>query len=660
MENVITLENTFHQQCDRDASFDSTQAARPTPRLHSTDGGSDYELANRSSSLERNSHEPMFAEMPPSARSRNSQASSGRRPFPTSFQAMMSSMEYSADDFDTFVRDSEADVDQTVQHIPAATADTDKSSDSLSSAGPPAGLVFSLICMLLTSVVCNFDHGAIPACLGDIQSHFDLSFIQQSLLGSLVYAGLIAGTLAAGIMFQRLAAKWILVASLTILSAALVLFGLVDNLLTMYAGRFLGGVAQALPIVYMPVWIDEFSPPTVTARWMSLSQLASIFGTVSGYFLGGVLSHWTPPEKLEEKVHVHFTTSWRTPFLAQAVGVVPLIIAFALIKPSYLEINNGERKEEKGAEDGGWGRHKHMEVHGFTSKEEAHGTETQLLTGQMSGFVQVDRNPSRCHSIAAASRLSVIAEDQSCGDFTRLLCRQIKRLLSDSLYVLLTIALANLYYVVTGIQFWITEYLVVVLKVPKLMVVSITTFVFLTSPTSGVYFGGWICDYLGGYRGDISQRKRAVQFAAVFAGVSAAFAMATAFLYSPIPFGICMWLSLFSGAALLPVAVGVVMSSVPTELRPLSSAISQVTYNLLGWFAAPLISGTVMDICRSFNLSASTSLAVGFRSVLFVSWIGWVMLLCACGVVAKREKSAHVLSNWLLPSGNTNQSAYGN
>lgn len=116
------------------------------------------------------------------------------------------------------------------------------SSSTPSSAGTP---VVPLGCMVMMAVLCNFDHGVIPAVLSDIQEHFDaIGYIEQSLLGSLVYVGVVSGTFLAGVSTNCMGAKWLLVASLLAASAALYGFSCATSLAVMYTARFFVGFCQ--------------------------------------------------------------------------------------------------------------------------------------------------------------------------------------------------------------------------------------------------------------------------------------------------------------------------------------------------------------------------------------------------------------------------------
>jgi sugar phosphate permease len=72
-------------------------------------------------------------------------------------------------------------------------------------------------------------------------------------------------------------------------------------------------------------------------------------------------------------------------------------------------------------------------------------------------------------------------------------------LLKNKKYMLLALTLTNLYFVVSGIQYWITKYLQVVLKVEETTAQTFFSLTCLTAPVSGVIIGGSITTYFGGF-----------------------------------------------------------------------------------------------------------------------------------------------------------------
>ncbi|KAF8821108.1 transporter, major facilitator family protein [Cardiosporidium cionae] len=435
-----------------------------------------------------------------------------------------------------------------------------------------AEIYLSLATMLIIAALCNFDHGAIPPALGQILSEFPMGYIEQSLLGSLVYFGLILGTLLAGVTFQHISAKWILVASLCGLSLFLYLFTKTRFLGMMYVARFFSGACQALPIVYIPVWIDDFAPKESLTKWMSYSQLASIFGIVGGYLLGGLFSHW----HYSPTVLAQFSTSWRTAFILQAAFVAIIVVVLAMLPKRCVNLS-----------------------------PTISTTDTQKWL----------------HSSTLDNHFCWRCLASSFSRFMALLC--------NPLYIIITLGMSNLYFVFTGIQFWVTEYMIDVLKQPKLTVVYRSAICFLTAPTLGIWFGGYICDLCGGYRG--GQQKKAVKVATVFAGLAAFFACLATQFDSLLPFTILLWFCVFFGASLAPAAVGIVLSCVPPHYRSLSSAVSQLAYNLFGWSAAPLLSGIVMEIIATkySHFTAEFPIRIGFNFIMGMSIVGFLLFLLA-------------------------------
>lgn len=164
-------------------------------------------------------------------------------------------------------------------------------------------------------------------------------------------------------------------------------------------------------------------------------------------------------------------------------------------------------------------------------------------------------------------------------------------------------AMTCLYFVVTGVQYWVPSYMLLVLTNNHPTLVNVCFIIVVgTSPTSGVIFGGKIVDYLGGYRSD-AQRVFILKVCFYF-GCIAVTGMSVFYLTNqtltrtlttntnsnPKPllfnitksllgairiifvdnlweFVILLWIVLFFGAAVLPPCSGIVVSSVPSKYR---------------------------------------------------------------------------------------------
>eukprot|EP01035_Chromulina_nebulosa_P017933 gene17933-23555_t len=180
------------------------------------------------------------------------------------------------------------------------------------------------------------------------------------------------------------------------------------------------------------------------------------------------------------------------------------------------------------------------------------------------------------------------------GSFKSLIC-SIRKLLSMPVYSNLLGAMTCLYFTVTGVQYWGTAYLSVGLHAPLAVVQTLFILCTATGPTFGVFFGGWLIDVLGGYRG-IRQRVVALELCCFFGVLGCLFTIPISLLSNIYAVTFFLWLVLFCGAAILPACSGMLVSIVPRRYRPLSSSISLVVFNLFGYSASLLLSGYLMQI----------------------------------------------------------------
>lgn len=126
-------------------------------------------------------------------------------------------------------------------------------------------------------------------------------------------------------------------------------------------------------------------------------------------------------------------------------------------------------------------------------------------------------------------------------------------------YTGLTITIA--FFVVFGIQFWSTTYIIDVFGVDGSTALILYAFLTITSPIGGVFFGGYLSDKMGGYKGDniLNSLKLCMAFniVSIFVGIP------TGFVYKVYFWAPLIWVQIFFGAANIPAATGVVVNSVP-------------------------------------------------------------------------------------------------
>jgi MFS family permease len=163
-------------------------------------------------------------------------------------------------------------------------------------------------------------------------------------------------------------------------------------------------------------------------------------------------------------------------------------------------------------------------------------------------------------------------------------------LFRNTTYVCTGITISSLYFVVTGIQYWGTYYLNVVIKASKDEVYLLYSACSITAPTVGVLIGGFVTTTcIGGYT-----NKRALTvcfFVALLASLSA---LPIPWINNLVGVIICLWLVLFFGGFIMPNLTGILLNSVPPKERAIANSVANFFYNLLGYLPAPFLYGLVV------------------------------------------------------------------
>ena len=254
---------------------------------------------------------------------------------------------------------------------------------------------------------------------------------------------------------------------------------------------------------------------------------------------------------------------WRVPFWCQVAVLVPLILAFCSLEPRLVDISGSHRDDPPAQRKG-------------------------------NPLVQA--------------------------------LEQFPAVFSQPVFVLSSGVLSVLYFVVAGMQVWITPFLShPPFSEPVATIVFIYGTIASSAPALGLVMGGLILDRYGGYK-DV---KATVDIAMVFGlvGVAAAFAVMFA---DNLPVAACLvWVVLFCGGVVVPACIGLGLGSVDKQLRPTASSASLLVLNLFGWFAGPLVSGAVASFTGDVRW--------GFRTTMAWSSLSFVFLLLLRCVVGRRH-----------------------
>ena len=227
------------------------------------------------------------------------------------------------------------------------------------------------------------------------------------------------------------------------------------------------------------------------------------------------------------------------------------------------------------------------------------------------------------------------------GKPRNLLCE----LLGNGVYIYTVMALSALFFVVTGIQVWVTSYIVIVIGKKQADVTPAFGVTSITAPILGVFAGGSFIDKIGGYKGD-SAMALTLKWCCVFACCAAGAAITCAWVpkaladqgvrcvsntsspfYVPpdedsatAGFWTCIGLialTLVFGGAIIPAATGCLVAAVPADLRQISSAMSMFCFQQLGYAMSPLVSsliGSMASIDRGSVMACLDATCAGVNT----------------------------------------------
>lgn len=145
-----------------------------------------------------------------------------------------------------------------------------------------------------------------------------------------------------------------------------------------------------------------------------------------------------------------------------------------------------------------------------------------------------------------------------------------------------------LLFIITGIQFWITDYMKVIMQIEESKVFVTFSIVCITAPTLGVLSGGYVIEKLGGYTD-----KRALDACLKISMLCAVCGLPLPLINNFPLFVVLMWLLLYFGGAIVPGLTGIMLSSISDQYKEVANSITHFCYNLIGYLPSPILYGLV-------------------------------------------------------------------
>lgn len=457
-----------------------------------------------------------------------------------------------------------------------------------------AALLFRNLCLFVwLKAIGSYDSGAFSAAIGiehGISTSWGLSYIQQGTLTSSVFLGNILGCPLAGHLFSRYSEKLVLNLSLVVHTVFTFLFATFPYYYIALGNRFFIGLSLAFIVVYTSVWVDAFAPKDRQSVWMASQNSGVPVGIMMGYVVAALF-----PD---------VDIGWEWAFYLKCILMLPTIAYVAKVDTRSINARGRQRSEDTGA--GGASR-----------------PPSSLVPTDAAAAASEDR-VGRSHAAAAA--VESAPWTRRLWEVVRARCLSIwsatRPLLANRVYMCSVLTMCSLYFVATGLQNSVTEYLQgPPFNTPiRTLTVSFGVSI-VAAPVCGVITGGILLDKFGGYQGNL---RRVSLFTLAWGSGAAVFAVLCIFMKTTLSFLLVMSVVLFCGGAIIPPGVGLTMSSLPEHLRSFGAAFSQFMYNTLGNFSGPMVCSSVAQRTQELKYGIMTLL---LSSVLGLIPMGVIFLV---------------------------------
>jgi MFS family permease len=333
--------------------------------------------------------------------------------------------------------------------------------------------------------------------------------------------------------------------------------------------RFIVGFFQIFLIIYMPVWVDKYGEENKTI-WLTYLQLAVVLGVVVGYIITALFNI----------LHAsHHFISWRWAFYLQFVLLTGCLIFLYKTEEKSLATNDIFEIIETNSNN----NFKNFPVRKMSLRTPSFVFENPIdMDMEEISSINIEEDFKKPENPPPPAKHLTIMETLAV-------------IMKKRLFLLTMLTLCSLNFIITAIQFWISDYMIAILKFEKKNVFVLFVLISTTAPSLGLFIGGKIIDHLGGYTS-----KHAILYCLINSTIASMIGMPIPFLDNQTIVVILFWFLLFFGGSILPTLIGLMITSIPSETRNLGNAFAQFMFNLLGYFPSPILYGLVnsLDSCK--------------------------------------------------------------
>ena len=451
-------------------------------------------------------------------------------------------------------------------------------------------IVFILISLVYLFSSC--DGGIVPQQNKNIQYNFeDSGESRVGLFGSIDYVGRILGAIVMSLLIDIIN-RQIFFTSCCIIKAIFVFIpACTENYYINLIARLLSGIPQTLLTSYGTIWTDQFGRKKRRSLMLALFQLFALLGILVGYGIGLICDLIIPvPDEINKygnkddpykDEYKYFYLGWRLAFSIEGMilAILGVLIFFCpkifFSSTFYLNVDNDKNGDDN------IGREKsHKEL---KAEKEKNG---------VNGF--------------------------------KLLIKQLPAILCTKLFILVSIGNTVAFFGMRVIQFYADKFMELVLGVDKNVKFIYFIILCVAGPILGVLIIGIIMQKIGGYG------SRNGMIFIIILNIIASFIsiLITLTLNTFISLG-AAWIYLFCLAAVTPLQGGVVIASLPKELKGNGYSINMFFLNGLGSFPSSYVFALICDFIRDNYDESNMRYRTTIRVTMFYNFFGLLLIILA-------------------------------
>ncbi|MDP4679424.1 MAG: sugar porter family MFS transporter [Cyclobacteriaceae bacterium] len=227
-----------------------------------------------------------------------------------------------------------------------------QNTDTLNS-GTGSTRFLAMVCFVasLGGILFGFDTAVISGTVSMVEAQFSLDKLAVGWFGSSALVGAILGSMVAGILGDRYGRKPILIISAILFFFSALGSAIPPSFSLLIPARLLGGLGIGIASVLAPLYISEFSPPTIRGRLVALYQMSIVIGILLAYFsnwwlLGFSQNHIDTFSSTGILHQVMVSEVWRGMFGAEMIPAALFFFLLLIIPESPRWLVKEGREEE--------------------------------------------------------------------------------------------------------------------------------------------------------------------------------------------------------------------------------------------------------------------------------------------------------------------------